>query len=144
MAIDEAKAAASEGEVPVGAVVVKDGEVISSAHNLCENEKNSLLHAEIIAIDRAMKVLGTSRLDGCDLYVTLEPCAMCCGAIAHARISRLYFGAYDRDCGCVVSNLYILDSLMPGRIECYCGINEDKCSKLLTDFFRRLRENLSQ
>ncbi len=140
LAIDEARLAKAEGEVPVGAVIVKDNRVISSAHNLCEAENNPLLHAEIIAINKAMEVLGTSRLEDCDLYVTLEPCAMCCGAISHARIRRLFFGAYDKSGGCVVSDKFLLDKDSPMRsVEYYCGICEEECSYLLKDFFKKLR-----
>lgn len=139
-AIEEAEKAAAEGEVPVGAVIVKNNIVIASAHNQCESRRNALLHAEIIAIEDAMRSLGTSRLDGCDIYVTLEPCAMCCGAISHARLSRLYFGAYDKLGGCVVSNKHLFDALSPlNCVEIYCGICEDTCSELLKDFFKQLR-----
>ena len=140
IALEEAKIAANEGEVPVGAVIVKNNNVISAAHNMCESKNNSLLHAELIAISYAMQALGTSRLDGCDLYVTLEPCAMCCGAISHARLSRLYFGAYDKISGCAVSNKNLFDSASPlNHIEVYCGICEDSCSALLKNFFKQLR-----
>ena len=141
-AIEMARAAADAGEVPVGAVVVKDNKIISSAHNMCEEENNSLRHAEVIAIERAMKALGNSRLEDCDLYVTLEPCAMCCGAISHARIRRLYFGAYDKIGGCVVSNLDCFSSRSPlFSPEYYCGIMESECSALLSDFFAKLRQS---
>lgn len=141
-ALCEAEKAAESGEVPVGAVVVKDGKVIAAAHNTCETECNSLRHAEVIVIDRAMSYLKAPRLDGCDLYVTLEPCAMCCGAISHARLSRLYFGAYDKERGCVVSNMHCFDAPSPlFNIEYYCGIMEDECSALLSDFFKRLRSD---
>lgn len=140
IALAEAKRAAAEGEVPVGAVIVKNGQVISSAHNLCERDGNSLLHAEVVAINSAMSLLGEKRLDGCDIYVTLEPCAMCCGAISHARLSRLYFGAYDKIGGCVVSNMHLFDIASPLRnVEYYCGIHEDECSSLISDFFGKLR-----
>lgn len=140
IALKEAMLAAAMGEVPVGAVIVKDGQVISSAHNLCERNSNALLHAEIIAINSATEILKSKRLDGCDMYVTLEPCAMCCGAISHARLSRLYFGAYDKIGGCVVSNMHLFDAGSPLRnIEYYCGIQEEQCSSLLTEFFENLR-----
>ncbi len=141
-ALSEARLAKSKGEVPVGAVVVKDREVIASAHNLCEGEGNSLYHAEMLAICRAMKKLGASRLDGCDIYVTLEPCAMCCGAISHARLRRLYFGAYDKLLGCAVSNQSLFSPDSPlFKTEVYCGLMEEECSKLLTDFFKQLRSS---
>lgn len=139
-ALDMAELAAKLGEVPVGAVIVKNGEIIASAHNLCETENNALRHAEIIAIEKAMAYLNSPRLDDCDLYVTLEPCAMCCGAISHARLRRVYFGAYDKVGGCAVSNLSCFTYPSPLRkVECYCGIMEDDCSALLTDFFKNLR-----
>lgn len=141
-ALKEAEKAAVRGEVPVGAVVVKDGVIIAAAHNTCEEELNSLRHAEIIAVTRAMRLLKSQRLDGCDLYVTLEPCAMCCGAISHSRISRLYFGAYDRERGCVVSNLHCFSAPSPlFKPEYYCGIMEDECSSLLSDFFKKVRSD---
>ncbi len=139
-AIAEARVAAESGEVPVGAVVVKDGEVIAAAHNLCESDGCALLHAEVLAIGRACEILGESRLDGCDMYVTLEPCAMCCGAISHARIRRLYFGAYDLLAGCVASRLRLFDRNSPLRsVEYYCGLMETECSEILTDFFKKIR-----
>lgn len=138
-ALLEAKKAKDIGEVPVGAVIVKNGEIIAKAHNLCETHKNPMLHAEVVAIERALRVQEDMRLDDCDLYVTLEPCVMCCGAIAHARIKRLYFGAYDKIAGGVVSKLNLFDKPSPLRTEYYCGIMENECSQILTDFFRDLR-----
>lgn len=141
-ALKEAKKAFDMGEVPVGAVIVKDDRIIASAHNLCEERENPLYHAEIIALNDACKKLGEKRLEGCDLYVTLEPCAMCCGAVSHARISRLFFGAYDKNAGCVTSNKRLFDKESPlYHIEYYCGIMEDECSKLLIDFFKELRQD---
>ena len=140
IALEEARAADAAGEVPIGAVIVKDGTVIARGHNMCETGKNSLLHAEISAISAACERLGTQRLDDCDIYVTLEPCAMCCGAIARARLRRLYFGAYDTKGGFAVSNSALLSH--PGlmhKTECYCGSMEEECSALLNSFFGRLR-----
>ena len=140
-ALEEAKIAAECGEVPVGAVVVKNGKIISSAHNLCEETGNPLMHAEVIAISRALEEVGEKRLDGCDLYVTLEPCIMCCGAISHARLSRLFFGAYDGIAGGVVSAAHSFNSPSPLiKVEYYCGIMENECSALLGDFFKNLRK----
>lgn len=139
-ALNEARLALVEGEIPIGAVIVKDGEIISRGHNLRESAKNALLHAETVAIDRACKALGDRRLFDCDLYVTLEPCAMCCGAIAHAKIRRLYFGAYDPKGGFAVSNAALMSHpALMHKTECYCGIMEDECSSLLQEFFRQLR-----
>lgn len=141
LALLEARKAYRKGEAPVGAVVVKDGRVIARAHNLRERRQNALYHAEILAIDRACRKLGSWRLDGCDLYVTLEPCSMCSGAIIQARISRLYFGASDPKAGCVGSIAAIPD--LPGlthRVQWQGGILADECSQILKDFFRALRE----
>lgn len=143
-AIRQARLAADMGEVPVGAVIVKDGRIISAAHNLCEEKHNPLNHAEVLAISRAMDVLSDSRLCGCDIYVTLEPCTMCCGAISHARLRRLYFGAYDKRAGAVVSNLHCFDKGSPmasDLSEYYCGIMEEECAALLSDFFKKVRRD---
>lgn len=143
-ALKEARIAAEMGEVPVGAVVVKDGEIIASGHNMCEAKGNALLHAEILAISKAMERTGDTRLDGCDLYVTLEPCVMCCGAIAHARIRRLYFGAYDSLAGGVVSAMHCFNPPSPLRsVEYYCGIMEEECSELISCFFKKIRNGIT-
>ncbi len=142
IALEEARLAAEAGEIPVGAVLVRDGEVIAKSHNRREERQNAISHAETEVISLACERLGTWRLSECDLYVTLEPCAMCCGAIAQAKIRRLYFGAYDPKGGFAVSNAGLLEH--PGLMhkpEYYCGIMEEECSKLLLDFFRNLREN---
>lgn len=140
IALEEARLAAASGEIPVGAVLVKDGVVIAKSHNRREEMKNALCHAEVSVIDMGCKKLGTWRLSDCDLYVTLEPCAMCTGAIAQAKIRRLYFGAYDPKGGFAVSNAGLLEH--PGlmhKTEYYCGIMEEECGKLLSDFFGKLR-----
>jgi tRNA(adenine34) deaminase len=126
-AIEEAKIASVLGECPVGAVVVKDGAIIGRGHNLCETKNNPILHAEIIAIEEACKMLNNWRLSDCDIYVTLEPCKMCEGAIANAQIRAVYFGAYN----------FKGITYKPQE---YCGIMEDECSALITDFFKELRE----
>ncbi len=142
LAILEAQKAAELGEVPVGAVVVKDGEVIAKAHNLREINKNPLAHAEIIAIDMASKHLGGWRLENCDMYVTLEPCIMCAGAIYQSRIRNLYFGASDPKSGAVQSLYNVLsDDRLNHQVNVYSGICEDICSKLLKDFFAQLRSS---
>lgn len=139
-AIKRAKKAAALGEMPVGAVVVRDGRIIASGYNRRETKKNAVLHAELIAIDRACKKLGGWRLPGCELYVTLEPCPMCAGAILNSRIEQVYFGAYDEKSGCAGSRLNLLDMNL-----CNCsaaaegGILADECSALIKDFFRKLR-----
>lgn len=140
IALEEARVAAAAGEIPVGAVLVKDGDVIAKAHNRREEKQNALCHAEISVIHMACRKLGTWRLSDCDLYVTLEPCAMCTGAIAQAKIRRLYFGAYDPKGGFAVSNAGLLEH--PGlmhKTEYYCGIMEEECQKVLAGFFQRLR-----
>lgn len=139
-AIIEAKKAFELGEVPVGAVIVYKGDIISRAHNLRENYNNALAHAEILAINEACKKLNSWRLDNCELYVTLEPCPMCAGAIINARISSVYFGAYDPKGGACGS---VVDLFMKGGFNhspaLYCGIMEDACEEVLKEFFRKLR-----
>ena len=140
MAYAEAKSAYEKGEIPIGAVIVKDGEVIAKAHNLRETEKNSLNHAEIIAIDKACKEIGGWRLSDCDMYVTLEPCHMCIGAIIQSKIKNLYFGAYDKKGGAVFSIDEVpKNQKLCHRLECFGGILEEECSELLKDFFQSLR-----
>ena len=141
-ALAEAEKAYKLGETPIGAVVVKDGEIIARAHNLRETEKNALYHAEILAIDRACKALGGWRLHQCDLYVTLEPCIMCSGAIVQARIRNLYFGAPDPKGGAVFSIADIPSTKgLCHRVNVEGGILSDECSEMLKRFFRELRES---
>ncbi|HCH28478.1 MAG TPA: tRNA-specific adenosine deaminase [Ruminococcaceae bacterium] len=135
-----AKEAYREGEIPVGAVIVKDGAVVSSGRNRREKHQNALAHAEIEAIDSACKKLGTWRLDGCALYVTLEPCPMCMGAILNARIPVLVFGAYDLEQGCADSAVRLSDFVNLSKPEVYGGICEDECKALLKDFFATVRK----
>lgn len=140
MALEEAKKAFEIGESPVGAVIVRRGEVISAAYNTRETERNALHHAEIKAIDSACKKLNGWRLWECELYVTLEPCIMCSGAIMQARIPNLYFGAFDEKGGCIKSCMDI--NLVKGlnhKIKYTGGILEGECSKLLKEFFQRQR-----
>lgn len=134
IAIEEAKKALNKGEIPVGAVIVKDNIVIAKAHNTREGIQNTLAHAEIIAIDQACKYLNNWRLDECDLYVTLEPCPMCCGAVLQSRIKNVYFGAYSRENGCMGTVINLPKLLKNGSLTVYGGIMEDECTKLLTDF----------
>ena len=138
-AIELARLAADKGEVPVGAVVVKDGKIIGEGYNMREQKKNALSHAETEAINAACNYLGDWRLDGCTMYVTLEPCPMCAGAIVNARISELVFGAYDKTMGCIDSVTNIT-SLPFANITVYGGIKEDECKKILTDFFEGVRK----
>jgi tRNA(adenine34) deaminase len=143
-AIELAKEAYSEGEVPVGAVVVKKstGEIVGEGRNMRETAKNALAHAEIIAIDQACKKLGGWRLPDCALYVTLEPCPMCCGAIINSRIDNVYFGAYDYKSGSAVSVQRMFEYPYNYKPEVIGGVMEDECSALLTDFFKDLRLKL--
>lgn len=142
-AIELAKEAADEGEVPVGAVVVKDGEIIATGRNRRESEKNALCHAEIEAINNACKALGGWRLFQCELYVTLEPCPMCAGAIINSRIKSVYFGAYDQKAGSFGTIADFNRIPYNHKLEVYGGIMESECKALLTDFFKSLRKNQS-
>ncbi len=137
-AINEAKKALLKGEVPVGAVIVKDGEVIASAHNLRETESNALCHAEISAIDIACKKLGRWRLSDCDIYVTLEPCPMCAGAILQSRLRNVYYGAFSKESGAMGTVINLPALLKVKETTVYGGIMEDECSRLITDFFDKL------
>ena len=139
LAIAEAQKAAEKGEVPVGAVIVKNGEVISTGHNLREEKQNALSHAEIEAINLACQKLGSWRLDDCELYVTLEPCPMCTGAIINARIKTVIFGAYDSKMGCMDSVINLCDYPFNHHPEIYGGIMEDECLAVLQNFFKKLR-----
>ena len=134
-----ARQAAQNGEVPVGAVVVKNGKIISRAQNSMKSKKNALAHAELLAIKGAMESLGTERLAGCELYVTLEPCPMCAGAIINSRISVLVFGAYDNKAGAVNSVEQMFSLPYNSRPEVYGGIREKQCKELLSAFFENLR-----
>ena len=139
-AIELARLAASQGEVPVGAVIVKDGVIIGEGHNMREQKQNALSHAETEAINAACNHLGDWRLDGSTLYVTLEPCPMCAGAIVNARISELVFGAYDKTMGCIDS-VTSVTSLPFANTTVYGGIKEDECKTLLTEFFKGVRND---
>ena len=139
LAINQAKKAYAKGEVPVGAVIVKDGEVIATGYNMREQKQNALSHAEIEAINCACQKLGSWRLDGCEMYVTLEPCPMCTGAIINARIKTVVFGAYDLKAGCMDSLINLCDLPFNHKPEIYGGICEDECKEILEDFFKNLR-----
>lgn len=134
-----AKEAALEDEVPVGAVVVCEGKVISTGRNRREGEKNALCHAEIEAIDKACKILGGWRLHKCDLYVTLEPCPMCAGAIVNARIKRVVYGATDKKAG-AFGGIFDMNSIgLNHKPEVVSGVLLEECSSCLTEFFKKLR-----
>jgi len=136
-----AKEAYDEGEVPVGAVIVRrnTGEIVGEGRNRREGAKNALAHAEIIAIDMACRKLGGWRLPDCELYVTLEPCPMCCGAIINSRIDSVVFGAYDYKSGSAVSVQRMFDLPYNYRPELMGGVMEEECKELLSRFFRELR-----
>ena len=140
-ALELAKEAFAEGEVPVGAVVVKKttGEIVGEGRNRRETAKNALAHAEIEAIDMACRTLGGWRLPECALYVTLEPCPMCCGAIINSRIDNVYFGAYDKKSGSAQSVQRMFELPYNYRPEVIGGMMEYECSGILSDFFRELR-----
>lgn len=140
-AIELAKEAGEAGEVPVGAVIVgKDGEIIAEARNRMEELSDPTAHAEILAIRLACEKLGSPRLINCDLYVTLEPCTMCAGALSFARVRRLYFGAFDPKGGGVEHGACFFDKeTCHHRPEVYSGICEEECAKLLKDFFASRR-----
>jgi len=139
-ALGEARAAGARGEVPVGAVVVKDGQIIGRGGNQTRAAHDPTAHAEIVAMRAAAAALGTERLTGCDLYVTLEPCAMCAGAIAHARIARLYFGASDPKSGGVLSGARVFEHPQSHHSpDVYDGIDEAACADLLRAFFETRR-----
>lgn len=138
-ALTLARLALNHGEVPVGAVIVKNGEIIAEGYNLRETKQNALSHAEIECINEACKKLGTWRLDGCEMYVTLEPCPMCTGAIINSRISTVIFGAYDSKAGCMDSVINLCDYPFNHKPEIYGGIMEDECKEILADFFKKLR-----
>ncbi len=140
MALDDARAAGARGEVPVGCVIVRDGAVVARAGNRTLTDRDPTAHAEIIAIRAAAASLGSERLDGCDLYVTLEPCAMCAGAVAFARIRRLYYGADDPKGGAVDNGVkFYASPSCHHRTEVYGGLAEAEASALLKEFFRERR-----
>lgn len=141
-ALDQARLAATAREVPVGAVVVKDGAVIALAHNAPRALRDPTAHAEILAMRAAARVLGNERLTGCDLWVTLEPCPMCAGAIVHSRIARVYYAAPDPKGGAVEHGARLFDQ--PGclhRPQVYSGMGEAESAGLLRDFFATRRQS---
>jgi len=140
-ALKEAKKAFNKDEVPVGAVIVKDGKVIARAHNVKEEKNDSTYHAEIIAIRKACKKLGAWRLTECDMYVTLEPCSMCAGALINSRIRTIYIGTMDEKTGACGSVLNLLeDYKFNHKIEIHKYILKEDCEDILKNFFKLLRE----
>lgn len=139
-AIAEAQRAAEIDEVPIGAVIVREGRIIASAHNTRETDKNPLAHAEIGAIKKASEILGGWRLLECTLYVTLEPCPMCAGAIINARIPRVVFGAYDRKAGALGTLYDLAEGKLNHTPEVAGGVLEEECAALLSGYFRNKRK----
>ena len=140
MALKLARKAAERGDVPIGCVIVKDGQVLSKGYNKRVASGNVLKHAEIIAIDKACKKIGDWRLEECTMYVTLEPCPMCAGAIVQARVPRLVIGAMNPKAGCAGSVIDLTNqSGLNHRVEKTCGVCEKKSAKMMKDFFVRLR-----
>nr|WP_175559408.1 tRNA adenosine(34) deaminase TadA [Virgibacillus salinus] len=140
-AINQAIKAREIGEVPIGAVIVFKGEIIAAGYNLRETSQETLSHAELIAIKKANEKIGSWRLEDCTLYVTLEPCPMCAGAIVQSRIKRVVFGAIDQKAGCAGTLMNLLDDeRFNHQVELTSGILEEECGNLLTDFFKVLRK----
>jgi tRNA(adenine34) deaminase len=140
-AIKEAIKAYKKLEVPVGAVIVKDGEIIARAHNLKETKFDTTKHAEILAIQKASKKLGAWRLLDCEMYITLEPCSMCAGAIINSRIKKIYIGAMDEKTGAAGSKLNLFeDYTFNHNVEVETNVMRDECEKILKDFFKELRK----
>ena len=140
-AIRQAKKARALEEVPIGCVIVSDGKIIARGYNRRNTDKNTLSHAELNAIRKASKKLGDWRLEGCTMYVTLEPCQMCSGAIVQSRMTRVVVGCMNPKAGCAGSILNLLD--MPEfnhQVELTTGVMEEECSQMMSNFFRRLRE----
>ncbi len=141
-ALKEAEKAYKKLEVPVGAVIVKDGKIIARGYNQKETKKDTTKHAEIIAIQKASKKLGSWRLIDCEMYVTLEPCSMCAGAIINSRIKKIYIGTKDEKTGAVGSVLNLLeDYKFNHKVEIESGIMQKECEKILKDFFKELRKS---
>ena len=144
-AIAQAEIAAEEGEVPVGAVAVKDNHVIASSYNQVEKLKDATAHAEMIVITQAANAVGDWRLDGVDIYVTKEPCALCAGAMVNSRVHRVIFGMHDPRCGSVCSALKITS--FPGmlhKVKVRGGLLELECSEIMKEFFREIRKSKKQ
>ena len=144
-ALDQAQEAAEAGEVPVGAVIVRDGQIIAKAHNMTEQMKDPTAHAEILAIRQAAKALGGWRLTGCQMFVTTEPCSMCAGAIVWARIEKLYIGTMDPKAGACGSVFNIpQEKKLNHNVEIEKGLMEEECSQLMKTFFKKIRNGKSE
>lgn len=144
LALEQAHLAYKMGEVPVGAVVVRNGEVVGTGYNRRETDKNAVAHAELLAIDDACKRLGGWRLWECELYVTLEPCPMCAGAIINSRIKRLVYGASDKKAGSVESIVRMFDLPYNHKPPYTAGVLEEECSQILKSFFKEMRSRKSR
>ena len=142
IALKEAQKALEKDEVPVGAVVVRDGEILSKAHNLRQSAHDPTAHAEVLTIRKAAKKLGDWRLEGCEIYVTKEPCPMCAGAIQQARFAKLIYGCKDEKGGYAGSlHNTVADKKLPHQVEVTSGIEQEACAKLLKDFFIKRRRS---
>ena len=139
-ALELAKEAAADGEVPVGCVIVRDGRIVGEGRNRREGIKNALAHAEIEAIDQACRTLGGWRLIGCTLYVTLEPCPMCAGAILNARVGTVVCGASDLTFGACGGVMNLFEEAFGYKPKLYKGVRAEECSRMLTDFFEEVRK----
>ena len=140
-ALKEAKKANDKLEVPIGAVIVKDNKIIARAHNLRETKKNAIAHAEILAIEKACKKLEAWRLNECDMYVTLEPCPMCAGAILNSRINNVYIGTSEPRSGATGSKINLFEDYnFNHKVNYKVGILEDECREMMQQFFRKLRK----
>ncbi|MBR4875966.1 MAG: nucleoside deaminase [Clostridia bacterium] len=139
MALELAREAYDAGEVPVGCVIVHNGEVVGRGRNRREEDRNALLHAEVIAIQEACKTLNSWRLTDCDFYVTLEPCPMCAGAILNARVGRVFYGAGDVNMGACGGVINLFEEAFGYKPKMYKGMMADPCSTILSDFFKALR-----
>lgn len=140
IALEEAQKSFEKGEVPVGAIIVKDNKIIGRGHNLKETLKDTTMHAEIIAIKEASKAIENWRLTGCEMYVTLEPCMMCIGAILHSRISKLHIGTFNKDMGCCGSVINLADDRRLGTFLNVRWSYDERCSDLLNNFFKLRRQ----
>ncbi|MBO4242108.1 MAG: nucleoside deaminase [Clostridiales bacterium] len=145
-ALKEAQKGFEKDECPIGCVIVRDGKVLVRAHNKKLSKNNPILHAEVVAIDKACKKIGDWRLNDCDMYVTLEPCTMCSGAIVQARIRKVYFGAYEPKSGAVVScnDIFNVEHGHNHKVEFEGGILEEECGALMKAFFKKLRKKSSK
>ena len=140
LALREARLAAVEGEIPVGAVIVRNGELLAAAHNRCENDSDATAHAETLAISRACRALGTWRLSDCTLYVTLEPCPMCTGAAINARVGRIVYGAKNPRAGACESLIRLPKYPLEASPACHGGFLREECLEILHSFFAEKRK----